>query len=111
MTAAPTPNPRPFDMTFDQELRGLVLDTAPRLFAVVQVHNEGDAAADGWVAAWGLADPDGLTHVITLDRRTHLTLPEPERALRHFSRRPNITARLVWLTRPDTAAPDHPEAA
>ncbi|MFF2746378.1 hypothetical protein ACFVVA_12615 [Kitasatospora sp. NPDC058048] len=38
----------PVGLTFDQELRGLVIDTASRLFAVVQVCGED---ADGWVAA------------------------------------------------------------
>ncbi|MER7670895.1 hypothetical protein ABTY61_20840 [Kitasatospora sp. NPDC096128] len=108
MTATPPPNP---DRSFDQELCELVLDTAPRVFAVVQVCGDSSADADGWVAAWGLADPYGPTHVITLDGRTRLTLTSPERALRHFSRHPGITARLVWLTHPDTAALDQPEAA
>ncbi|HJD84555.1 hypothetical protein [Kitasatospora aureofaciens] len=108
MTAAPSPNPR---IPFDQELCGLVLDTAPRLFAVVQVCDEGREDADGWVAAWGLVDHAGPTHVITLDGRARMTLPSPERALRHFAGRPGITARLVWLAQPDTAAIDRPAAA
>ncbi|MGW7443936.1 hypothetical protein [Kitasatospora sp. NPDC054795] len=83
MAAAPSPNLRPIPArpptvpTFDQELCGLVLDTAPRLFAVVQVCDEGLADADGWVAAWGFADATGSTHVTGVDGRTRLTLPPP----------------------------------
>lgn len=59
MAAAPPQSPRPVTPplptgpTFDQELCRLVLDTAPRLFAVVQVRGEGLPDVDGWVAAWG----------------------------------------------------------
>ncbi|MBD0672908.1 hypothetical protein [Streptomyces sp. CBMA156] len=117
MAAAPSQNSLPgtlaqaADPAFDRELCGLVLDTAPRLFAVVQVCDEGRADADGWVAAWGFADAAGSTHVIGVDGRTRLTLPSPERAAHHFSRRPGITARLVWLSPPTAAATDRAEAA
>ncbi|MEV6976066.1 hypothetical protein [Kitasatospora sp. NPDC093806] len=106
MTAASSPNPHSL---FDQELCGLVLDTAPRLFAVVQV--DGDDA-DGWVVAWGLANDDGPTHLISLDGHTRMNLASPERAVRHFTGRPGITARLVWLAQPGTATlDDQPQAA
>ncbi|MFG2908942.1 hypothetical protein ACGF13_28200 [Kitasatospora sp. NPDC048286] len=117
MAAAPLQNSSPVtplpsaDASFDQELCDLVLDTAPRLFAVVQVCSLGLADADGWVAAWGFADAAGSTHVIGVDGRTRLTLPSPERAVRHFSRRPDITARLVWLAPPTAAATDRAAAA
>ncbi|WP_234371157.1 hypothetical protein [Streptomyces sp. XY431] len=39
--------------SFDEELCGLVLDTAPRQFAVVQVYDAGGQDADGWVAPGG----------------------------------------------------------
>ncbi|MFE4516189.1 hypothetical protein ACFRMQ_18565 [Kitasatospora sp. NPDC056783] len=84
-----------------------MLDTAPRLFAIVQVCGEGLADADGWVAAWGFTDAaTGSTHVTGVDGRTRLTLTSPERAVHHFSRQPGITARLVWLAQPTTAATD-----
>ncbi|MFE6504451.1 hypothetical protein [Kitasatospora sp. NPDC057738] len=53
MAAAPPQSPHPvtprlpIGPTFDQELCGLVLDTAPRLFAVVQVWGEGLPDIDG----------------------------------------------------------------
>ncbi|MFJ8478001.1 hypothetical protein [Kitasatospora sp. NPDC094011] len=100
MAAAPSPNPQ---TPFDQELYALVLDTAPRLFAVVQVCDEGQLDADGWVVAWGLADHDGPTHVIGIDGRARLTLASPDRALRHYPGQPGITTRLVWLAQPTPA--------
>ncbi|MET9177282.1 hypothetical protein ABZX88_03520 [Kitasatospora aureofaciens] len=88
-----------------------MLDTAPRLFAVVQVCGDGGADSDGWVVAWGLVDNDGPTHVVGIDGRARLTLASPERAVRHFGRQPGITARLVWLAHPGAAALDRGEAA
>jgi hypothetical protein len=117
MTAARPQNLRPVTpqppgcTPFDRELCGLVVDTAPRLFAVVQVCDEGHADADGWVAAWGLVDNDGPTHLVSIDGQARMTLASPERALRHFTGRPGITARLVWLAQPGAAAIDRPEAA
>ncbi|MFH8386216.1 hypothetical protein ACH4E7_35735 [Kitasatospora sp. NPDC018058] len=108
MPANPSPDPR---APFDQELCGLVLDTAPRLPAVVQVRDEGLADADGWVVAWGLVDNDGPTHVVSIDGRARMTLVSPERAVCHFAGRPGITARLVWLAQPSAAALDRTEAA
>ncbi|MEU4119836.1 hypothetical protein AB0F71_35720 [Kitasatospora sp. NPDC028055] len=117
MTATPSQNPYPVTPglvagpTFDQELCELVLDTAPRLFAVVQVCGSGLADADGWVVAWGLVDRDGPTHVIGIDGRARMTLASPERALRHFAGRPGITSQLVWLAQPGAAGLDRAEAA
>ncbi|MER7752769.1 hypothetical protein [Kitasatospora sp. NPDC097643] len=117
MTAAPSPNPcpitpqKPPSGAFDQELCGLVLDTAPRLFAVVQVCDEGHEDADGWVVAWGLVDNDGPTYVIGVDGRARITLASPERAVRHFARPPGVTVRLVWLAQPGAAVLDRAEAA
>ncbi|WP_316527093.1 hypothetical protein [Kitasatospora brasiliensis] len=117
MAAAPPQSPRPATSrlptgpTFDQELCGLVLDTAPRLFAVVQVCGESLPGADGWIAAWGVADHSGQAHVFSIDGRARMTLTSPDRALRHFAGRPGITARLVWLAQPSAAAVDRTEAA
>ncbi|MER7753182.1 hypothetical protein [Kitasatospora sp. NPDC097643] len=117
MTAEPSQNPRPATLAptvpgpFDRELCELVLDTAPRLFAVVQVCGNSPADADGWVVAWGLVDDDGPTHVISVDGQARMTLASPERALRHFAGRPGITSRLVWLAQPGAAGLDRAEAA
>ncbi|WP_369183499.1 hypothetical protein [Streptomyces sp. Y1] len=117
MTAAPSQNPRPNTARmpvappFEQELCGLVLDSAPRLFAVVQVCGEGREDADGWVVAWGLADENGRAHVIGVDGWTRMTLASAERVLRHFGRWPGVSARVVWLAEPGGAALDRGEAA
>lgn len=117
MAAALPQSPRPVTPrlptgpTFDQELCGLVLDTAPRLFAVVQVCDEGLPDVDGWVVAWGVVDHRGRAHVISIDGQARMTLTSPYRALRHFAERPGITARLVWLARPTAAALEQAEAA
>ncbi|WP_030246789.1 hypothetical protein [Streptomyces sp. NRRL S-350] len=117
MAAAPPQSPHPVTprlpagSTFDQELCELVLDTAPRLFAVVQVWGEGPPDVDGWVAAWGVADHSGRTHVMSVDGQARMTLTSPDRALRHFTGRPGITARLVWLAQPSAAAMDQAGAA
>ncbi|MFE6871262.1 hypothetical protein ACFVFS_32480 [Kitasatospora sp. NPDC057692] len=108
MSAAPSPNSLP---SFDQELCGLVLDTAPRLFAVVQVHHVGGEDVDGCVVAWGLAGDNGPTHLIGTDGHTRMTLAAPERALRYFTARPDLTARLVWLAQPGAATLNQLEAA
>ncbi|MFE6490030.1 hypothetical protein ACFVGN_44860, partial [Streptomyces sp. NPDC057757] len=79
--------------------------------AVVQVWGEGLPDVDGWVAAWGVADHSGRTHVISIDGEARLTLASPNRALRHFAGRPGITARLVWLAQPSAAAVEQAEAA
>ncbi|MGW3073085.1 MULTISPECIES: hypothetical protein [unclassified Kitasatospora] len=116
MAAAPLRSPRPVTPrlpdgpTFDQELCGLVLDTAPRLFAVVQVCGKGLPDADGWVVAWGFADHSGRAHVISIDEQARMTLASPQRALRHFAGRPGTIARLVWLAQPSAAAMDQAEA-
>ncbi|MGH3873262.1 MAG: hypothetical protein ACRDSR_17415 [Pseudonocardiaceae bacterium] len=91
---------------FAQELAELVADEAPRLFAVVQEYGE---RADGWIAAWGMAFEDHA-EVVGLDRPINLHLSAPENACRVFSRRPHITAHVVWVnpeaaTRPETEDP------
>ncbi|GHF50934.1 hypothetical protein GCM10018790_30920 [Kitasatospora xanthocidica] len=117
MAGAPPQNSRPVmprppaGLTFDQELCGLVLDTAPRLFAVVQVCGEGLPDVDGWVVAWGFVDHGGPAHVISIDGQARMTLASPDRALSHFAGRPGITARLVWLAQPSAATIDQAEAA
>ncbi|MFB7470440.1 hypothetical protein [Kitasatospora sp. NPDC056184] len=108
MSATPSPNPHSL---FDQELCGLVLDTAPRLFAVVQVHHVGGEDVDGCVVAWGLAGNTGPTHLVSTDGHTRMTVTAPERALRYFTARPGLTTRLVWLAQPGAATLNQLEAA
>ncbi|MFI6153774.1 hypothetical protein ACIBCA_13860 [Kitasatospora sp. NPDC051170] len=117
MSVVPSPNFRqatsqaPASSPFEQELCGLVIDAAPRLFAVVQVCGEGPLGADGWVVAWGLAEESGAAHVTGVDGRTRMTLASPERVLRFFAGPPGVSARLVWLAQPGAAVLDEAEAA
>jgi hypothetical protein len=82
---------------FDHEVRELVAETAPRLFAVVEEFNTDSGAPDARVAAWGMAYQDGTAQVTTTEGRTHLSLRSPERATRWISRRPGCSASLVWV--------------
>ncbi|MGH3695490.1 MAG: hypothetical protein ACRDRX_16140 [Pseudonocardiaceae bacterium] len=78
---------------FAELVKELVADEAPRLFAVVQEYGE---RVDGRIAAWGIAFEE-CAEVFGVDRSQHLRLPSAERAARAFSRRPQITARVVWV--------------
>lgn len=78
---------------FTQLIDELVVDYAPRLFAVVQEYGE---RVDGRIAAWGMAFKD-CAEVVGVDRSQHVRSRTPERAARAFSRRPQITARIVWI--------------
>ena len=78
---------------FTELIDEMVAEEAPRLFAVVQEYGE---RVDGWVAAWGMAFED-YAKIVGLDSHVHVSLGSPERATRMFSRRPHITARLVWV--------------
>lgn len=112
-TVAPQdPSSEPFDFgAFDNEVRALVLDTAPRLFAVVQEYDRGTEYADGHVAAWGMAYDDGSAHVIGVGGTVTMSLGSPERAVWHYGRRKGISARLVWLDPGAGAAFTRAEAA
>ncbi|MGR3934902.1 hypothetical protein [Streptomyces sp. BRA346] len=103
------PHSEPFD--FDGEVRSLVLDTAPRLFAVVQEFALDGGWRDAEVAAWGIAYEDGHADVTSVDGRRRFSLPSPDRAMRHFARWEGVTARLVWLTPSRAATFDPAEAA
>lgn len=84
---------------FTELVDEMVADEAPRLFAVVQVYGEW---VDGWIAAWGMAFEDHA-EVVSVGGRTRLSLRSPERAVRGFGRRPDVTAHLVWVN-PDAAS-------
>jgi hypothetical protein len=97
--------------SFDDELCALVVDLAPRLFAVIQERGPGTGDGDGWVAAWGVAYEDGHAEVISLDGSQRFSLGSAERAVWWFGRRAGITARLVWLAPPTAASFHRTEAA
>jgi len=83
----------------------MVADEAPRLFAVVQEYGK---RVDGRIAAWGMAFDD-RAEIISVDDGTSVSLSSPERAALGFNRRPNITARVVWVNPDAATAPDEIE--
>ncbi|PJE96773.1 hypothetical protein CUT44_16960 [Streptomyces carminius] len=83
-------------------MRAMVLDLAPRQFAVVQTWEVGDGEQDGCVAAWGVAYEDGSAEVVSTDGVRRFGLASPERAVRWFGvKKEGVAARLVWLAAPD----------
>ncbi|MEE1939361.1 hypothetical protein V1L54_08025 [Streptomyces sp. TRM 70361] len=100
--AVPHGGPAPLPGDFDEELRAVVLDLAPRQFAVVQTWEVGDGERDGRVVAWGVAYGDGSAEVVSTDGVRRFSLAAPERAVRWFGvKKEGVTARLVWLAAPD----------
>lgn len=95
---------------FTELVDEMVAEEAPRVFAVVQEYGE---RVDGRIAAWGLAFED-YTEVVGVDHDIRMSRCSLDFAARAFSRRPHITARLVWVnpearTQPEVTKP--PERA
>lgn len=82
------------EVEFGELVGELVADEAPRLFAVVQEYG---ARVDARIAAWGMAFEDHA-EVVGVEGGPCMSLGSPERATRLFSRRPDITASVVWAT-------------
>ncbi|GLZ40367.1 hypothetical protein [Actinokineospora sp. NBRC 105648] len=83
---------------FDPELRDLVADAAPRLFAVVREPDNGEDAA---ITAWGMAFTDGV-EVIGVDNPVRLSMSTPERACDLLAD-DDSTTWLIWSD--DTGQP------
>ncbi|PSJ25129.1 hypothetical protein B7P34_29820 [Streptosporangium nondiastaticum] len=96
-----------FDL--DEEIRALVLDSAPRMFAVVQETDLAEGVTDAEVVAWGIVHEDGPVDVIGANGHT-ARLRSPERALWWYGDKKGERARLVWLGPAGAAALDHPVA-
>lgn len=78
---------------FAEAVCGMVTESAPRLFAVVQ---ELGVRVDARIAGWGLAHSDHVD-VIGVGNSVHRgASPQPEDMLRYFQRRDQVTARIVW---------------
>lgn len=75
---------------FAEEVRGLVADEAPQLFALVQEYGK---RVDGRIAAWGMAFDDRV-EVISVNGTLRMTLDSMDGVQRRFSQRRKI--RLVW---------------
>lgn len=113
------PRPHPFDVfvndptgmrplcderTFSEIMAGIVADSVPRVFAVVQEYGE---RVDGRIAAWGLALDDRV-QVVSVRGRAHSTAPTAEECLREYRLGTHIRPRIVWYD-PDKATPEADE--
>ena len=77
---------------FVAEVERMVVNQAPRLFAVVQEYGE---RVDARIAAWGFAFADHA-EVVSVDGGTRIRMGAPETALGAFQGR-HIRAQLVWF--------------
>ncbi|GAA3844076.1 hypothetical protein GCM10022243_08110 [Saccharothrix violaceirubra] len=78
---------------FGEVVRGMVVDFAPRLFAVVQEYGD---RVDGRVAAWGMAFPDHA-EVVSVEGGLRMRLQDVDSALPVFATREGVSASVVWL--------------
>jgi hypothetical protein len=94
VTAPEIPTPPPFCTAeeFDRLVNEMVVEFAPRLFAVVQILGE---RSDGRIAAWGM-DFDDEVEVVDVEDQKRMRLNSPHQALHFYTHRPHISARLVW---------------
>ncbi|MEU6131801.1 hypothetical protein ABZ805_21720 [Saccharopolyspora sp. NPDC047091] len=86
---------------FAEIMAGIVADTAPKMFAVVQEYGE---RVDGRVAAWGLALED-RTVVVPVNGRGFTSGPTPGQVLRGYRFGTHIRPRIVWYD-PANATPE-----
>jgi hypothetical protein len=77
---------------YADEVRQLLAESAPRRFAIVQ---EWGDRYDARIAAWGLASADDA-HIFAADGSRTLISGIPL-ALRAYTRKPYVTARVHWL--------------
>ncbi|MBV9010743.1 MAG: hypothetical protein JO272_01620 [Pseudonocardiales bacterium] len=75
---------------FAEEVRALVADEAPQVFALVEEYGE---RLNGWIAAWGMAFDDHV-EVVSVNGALRMTFDSIADVQRRFSRRGKI--RLVW---------------
>lgn len=100
------PTPKPFD--FRQEVRELVRDTAPRLFAVVDEYRPDSDDADAVVVAWGMAFENGRAEIAPSSGGRRWSLVSPDHAVRFFGRSRDRIPRLVWVNQPCDESPTPP---
>ncbi|WP_433271802.1 hypothetical protein ACQPZF_13860 [Actinosynnema sp. CS-041913] len=76
---------------FEALIQGMIVDNAPRLFAVVQEYGE---RVDARVGAWGLAFSEHA-EVVSTDGTFRMGVQSADDALRWFETA-GVTARVVW---------------
>ncbi|GAB2664149.1 hypothetical protein GCM10027271_23770 [Saccharopolyspora gloriosae] len=89
---------------FVEIMAGVVADSAPRLFAVVQEYG---CRVDGRVAAWGMALPDRV-EVVSVERGVRRSAATAEKSIVDFCFGAHIRPRLVWVD-PAKATPEDGE--
>lgn len=77
---------------FAEEVRGLVADEAPQVFALVEEYGE---RLSGRIAAWGMAFDDHV-EVASVNGALRMTFDSIADVQRRFSQRRKI--RLVWAS-------------
>lgn len=85
---------------FAEEVRGLVADEAPQVFALVEEYGE---RLHGWIAAWGMAFDDHV-EVVSVNGALRMTFDSIADVQRRFSRHRKI--RLVWASPAPTRRPE-----
>ncbi|WP_243793571.1 hypothetical protein [Saccharopolyspora gloriosae] len=86
---------------FAEIMAGIVADSAPRVFAIVQEYG---LRVDGRVAAWGLVLPDRV-EVVSVEKGIRSSAATAEESIVEFSCGTHIRPRLVWVD-PAKATPD-----
>ncbi len=81
------------ESVFAELIEDMVVKSAPRAFAVVQVYGE---RLDARIAAWGLAR-EGQAEIFGVDGGLRMCVRSPERACWMFGNAADISTRLVWL--------------
>lgn len=79
--------------SYEEAVRSLIDEFAPRRFAIFQ---DLDEHFDGRVAAWGIAFEDRV-EIVDARSSCWMSLASPETALRHYTRLPRITSRVIWI--------------
>jgi hypothetical protein len=78
---------------YDDLIRGLVCDCAPRLFAVVRDYGE---RIDGEIVAWGMAFDGDWAEAVTIPGRMRISVDSLDGVVRRFAGGEDVTARVVW---------------
>lgn len=78
---------------YEDDVRGMVEEHAPRRFAVFQDLGE---QVDGRIAAWGMAFDDHVD-IVDANASSWMSLTTPRLALRRYARPPEITTRIIWI--------------
>jgi hypothetical protein len=78
---------------FAAEMRMMVAEDAPRVFAIVQEYGD---RVDARLAAWGLAFEDHAD-AITVGNGMHLSAHSPNALVRRFRTGKHVTPHVVWV--------------